>query len=56
MALAFNGSVALLDLDRLDTSTVFPNNKWQRHAKGLLVREVTGIIYWLDYCDLNHIT
>ena len=48
--------MALLDLDRLDTSTVFPNTKWQIHAKGLLVREVTDTIFSLDYCNLNHTT
>ena len=47
MALTFNGILALLHLDRPDTSTVFPNNKWQIHAKGLLAREVTGTIFGL---------
>ena len=56
MALTFNGSDGSLDLDRLDTSTVSPNTKWQIHAVGLLAREVTDTIFGLNYCNLHYTT
>ena len=40
LTFTFTGSVTLLDLDRLDTSTPFPNSKWQKTHQGPLARGV----------------